>query len=667
MDIGVAIRAERAIHAVRTHGGDSERARNLIEDEVLVVDSACHCAVGAAPVPAMNVIAAGRHVVHRASRSVGERSSVEAVDFPRNFRRRRGARVHAVFDAAGEVCLPAARRDELGVGNDLEMTAVDRALARDHIAVNGRGAIRIREFVVVHDGGIRVKGVFHLLVLAGVLAVIIGCRRIRLGVSSLQGSFERAFVSFIDDVLFSIAALLEFEVELFPCVLDSRRGVVSLAGVFHRDVNLALRDLAGIRLDARPVYAVCVRRCASRQVRACESIVSGLPLDVVLDVLAGAGIRVAVLGLLYIPRRRMVDSIVYGVRIRLLDIVREELAVRNGGVVLHGLRAVVFLRDGVISETEVDLARRDLRRVLLPVAVLRLGDDVVGACIPARRAFESEVLVDDILVDDVEVFIALDILRGVFARRTRRRSEVACHIRVRQLDLAQIRRDDARVSGCRIFQAESAREHRVVGAAADEIVAVVDLVFGRLRVIDHHMHHALADVAFAFHIGVELVVRLLDFGIRRRARESKLVLDQLAVRGSFAFFLHGCRLVGRHGVSGGDAVLVQELRTRRVDGEIHPAVGEHLFDLCLLLFIDDPCAGGVRLVLGEGDRAANLRRRPLGRQVCRAVVRLGDVRCTLLVHRQRAGRDHRRRMIRRLGACTLQANLRAVAEGGGKS
>ena len=665
MDIGVAIRAERAIHAVRAHGGDSERARNLIEDEVLVVDSACHCTVGAAPVPAMDVIAAGRHVVHRASRSVGERSSVEVVDFPRNFRRRRGARVHAVFDAAGEVCLPATRRDELGVGNDLEMTAVDRALARDHIAVNGRGAIRVREFVVVHDGGIRVKGVFHLLVLAGVLAVIIGCRRIRLGVSSLQGSFERAFVSFIDDVLFSIAALLE--VELFPCVLDSRRGVVSLAGVFRRDVNLALRDLAGIRLDARPVYAVCVRRCAGRQVRACESIVSGLPLDVVLDVLAGAGIRVAVLGLLYIPRRRMVDSIVYGVRIRLLDIVREELAVRNGGVVLHGLRAVVFLRDGVIPEAEVDLARRDLRRVLLPVAVLRLGDDVVGACIPARRAFESEVLVDDILVDDVEVFIALDILRGVFARRTRRRSEVACHIRVRQLDLAQIRRDDARVSGCRIFQAESAREHRVVGAAADEVVAVVDLVFGRLRVVDHHMHHALADVAFAFHIGVELVVRLLDFGIRRRARESKLVLDQLAVRSGFAFFLHGCRLVGRHGILGGDAVLVQELRTRRVDGEIHPAVGEHLFDLCLLLFIDNPCAGGVRLVLGEGDRAANLRRRPLGRQVCRAVVRLGDVRRTLLVHRQRAGRDHRRRMIWHLGTCTLQANLRAVAEGGGKS
>ena len=286
------------------------------------------------------------------------------------------------------------------------MAAVDRAIARDRIAIERRALIRER--VVVHDGGHRIEGVFHLLVLAGVLAVIVGSCRIRLDVSSLQRSFERSFVIFIDDVLFSIAALLELE--LVPCAMDICRSVVGLPGVFRRNVDLAFRDLAGIRRDARPVDAFCVRQCAGRHIRAFERIVSIFPENVVLDALARAGIRIIVFGLLHFPCRRMVDSIVYGVIVILLDIVCEEIA---GSVVFDHCRAVVFLRDIGILEAEIDLTRRNLGRIRLLVARITLGYDVIVA----RRAAEGKAFVDDILVDDVAICVALDILRAVLARR----------------------------------------------------------------------------------------------------------------------------------------------------------------------------------------------------------------------------------------------------------
>ena len=127
----------------------------------------------------MDIVAAGNHVIHIACRAIGESSVVETVNFVGEFIRPRSARVDAVFDAAREVCRPSARRDELGVRNNLQMAAVDRALARDRVVIGGCTAVR--ELVVFHDISIRLKGICHILAGAGILVII----------ASRQGVFER--------------------------------------------------------------------------------------------------------------------------------------------------------------------------------------------------------------------------------------------------------------------------------------------------------------------------------------------------------------------------------------------------------------------------------------------------------------------------------------------
>ena len=80
MDVCSAVRTERAIHAVRAHGDDGKRARNLIEDEVLSVGSYCPCACAAVHVPATDIVAVRNLVIHIACRAIGESSVVELVD-----------------------------------------------------------------------------------------------------------------------------------------------------------------------------------------------------------------------------------------------------------------------------------------------------------------------------------------------------------------------------------------------------------------------------------------------------------------------------------------------------------------------------------------------------------------------------------------------------------
>ena len=174
------------------------------------------------------------------------------------------------------------------------------------------------------------------------------------------------------------------------------------------------------------------------------------------------------------------------------------------------------------------------------------------------------------------------------------------------------------------------------------VVTVVHLIDRRLRIVRHHMNHAAHDVALAddrISSRRELVVPRLDRRIRSRALQVDLILDPLAVYRLARI----CRSIGILR----NAVRREELRSCSVDCDRHLVLSHHR----TRLFIRDEI--GLR---PAGDSPC--------RNIHRAIVRLGNIRCR---HLDLLRRDQRLSIVRRLRACALQANLRAIAEGSGKS
>ena len=261
MDVHLAVRAQRAIHAVRARC-DEESAWHRIERIVPFVLVACQRPYTILCVPTLNFLPVGLTIICRTGhRAIREYTAVEALQIS-CYRRRQGAsliRLHrAICDATRIVhaALTGVRR--LPIGQNIQRAALDEACAVDAIAAR-RSAVD--EFIVAHDIVRALEAIVHIVPLERTsrsvrlrrLCIVVGSaqtvlRTLLLALRS-KGSFSRAVAMFIDIG----------KVQVVPCMINTRRAVVDLPCVVRADGETTLRNFAVCR-DAHPIAAILRQR-----------------------------------------------------------------------------------------------------------------------------------------------------------------------------------------------------------------------------------------------------------------------------------------------------------------------------------------------------------------------------------------------------------------------
>ena len=147
MDVHLAVRSQRAIHAVRARC-DEEPCRHRIERIVLIVGAARERLLAVLHVPALKLVPVGCVIVHRSlSRAVGKDAAVEALQIVLDFLRQVASpvrRFRAVLDMTRVVHIAPALIRRLRIRNDIQRAAADDALG----IINCIVAILRRDLIV---------------------------------------------------------------------------------------------------------------------------------------------------------------------------------------------------------------------------------------------------------------------------------------------------------------------------------------------------------------------------------------------------------------------------------------------------------------------------------------------------------------------------------------